>query len=755
MTAHPVRLARHSLLAAVCLAVAACSGGSAPNAMQDPTLYRVARGDLPIVVRENAELQALRETIVRSEVESQSTIIWIVPEGTLVKQGDKLVELDVSELMEKADNQEITVGKAKNALDQAVIQQGILEKELITKRNTAASNLRIAQMELDKLFGTPSGKGGEGKNRDMVQRLADLVAEPKAPAPAAAPADAATPGDGSAAAANGPAMVSVVQVDPRAYAGLVDRVRSLLDRQDGSDPLERDMGEMANKILQATDAIRLAMADLKVKEDTLAHSRRLAGKSFITRNELDRDELAFQSQTSKVTIAWNDLELLINYTLETDRIKLRQDLDNARLELERVDASNEAERQKSSTDVDAKRKEYDVAKARFDNLKRQIVNGVIHAPTPGTVVYARIDRNRGGGDAVREGVQVRDRQELIILPDTTKMRCVIKVQEAQVDKVMRGQPAHVVVEAFQGETFSGRVTSVAPVADSNSGWMTSDRKVYTTIVELEDENPDGRLRSRMAANVTIHVDNIKDTLPVPLQAVFRDRSANYVWKDVGGVPTATPVRVGRQNTERVELLAGVAEGDVLHLRPPAGVAAPRLEQPIAPEPAPLKEPARASDGSGHGGGGPAGNAVGANGPGTNGAGTNGAGPGNGAPDGRSQRGPGMGAMRKKLTEMTPEELEQTKSNLGMYDRMISSGRERGEIEAANQAETALAAMRAALDKNDLATAQTHRDTLSKLGARLRPPRNPGGEGGDRPRRGGGEGGEGGGGGGGGGRRGGG
>jgi hypothetical protein len=341
------------------------------------------------------------------------------------------------------------------------------------------------------------------------------------------------------------------------------------------------------------------------------------------------------------------------------------------------------------------------------------------------VVYARIDRNRGGGEAVREGVQVRERQELIILPDTTKMRCVIKVQEAQVDKVMRGQAAVVSVEAFQGENFTGRVTNVAPVADSNSGWMTSDRKVYTTVVELDSDNPDGRLRSRMAANVTIMVDTIKDALPVPLQSVQRDRLVNYVWQRTADGPKAVQVEVGRQNSERVEVLKGLEPGAVIYLTPPAGAAQPKFEQPVAPPPAELKPTS---------GNTPAALPQGAGGPA--------AGDASAAGDGRRQRPGGAGGpgTRKKFVDMTPEELEQAKSGLDRMQGMVDGARERVGEEAAKEFEGTLGALRKALDANDLTTAQTHQDKLRASMRTLMGGARPGGGdngsgGGGRPDRG--------------------
>lgn len=733
-----------SRVASTSLAVllAACSGGGSAAPAGDAKLFTVKRDDLPITVRENAELQALRETIVRSEVEGQSTIIFIVPEGTLVKQGEKLVELDVSELVEKRANQAISVAKAEAALTQAKKEKEILQKELTTKFNTARSNLRIADMELEKLLGRRSGGRSEGKNRDMVERLRALVNPTETPL-------AAT---GTATRPNDPEMMEtlVTSVDPKAYVGLVDKVYELLavdleaagnlvgnpvgDSGPASTPPaevvarlrreaeERDMGDMANKILLQADAIKLAMADLKMKEDMFAASWRLAKRQFITRTELEKDRLNYQSQMSKVSLAWNDLDLLINYTLARERIKLTQDRDNASLELERVMGSNEAAVIKADSDLQSRIAEFELAKERLDNLDRQIKSAVIVAPTPGTVVYARIDRNRGGGEAVREGIQVRERQELIILPDTTKMRCVIKVQEAQVDKVMRGQAASITVEAFQGETFHGRVSSVAPVADSNSGWMTSDRKVYTTVVELDSDNPDGRLRSRMAANVTIMVDTVKDTLPVPLQAIQRDRAVNYVWKNTPEGPKDVRIRVGRQNTERVEVLEGLAAGDVIHLTPPENVTAPKYEQPVVETPASQPTPT------------PTGADLASSVPAPNGAGTDAA--------RRPRQGGGMGT-RKKFAEMTPEELQQAKDRLDGMATMIDRFREQLGEDGAKDLEAKVADLRKALDANDLPAAQLVQDSIS---AKLRPLMGAGrgGPGGGPGRNGGGGNGEGGG-----------
>jgi multidrug resistance efflux pump len=662
-----------TLLGALLLGLSSC-GGEANQATGNANLYTVARGDLHITIKENAELQAVRETIVRSQVEGQATIIYLIAEGAYVQKDEKLVELDVSDLVEKRANQAISVAKAQAALAQAQKEKEILQKELLTNEGSARSGVLIAQMEVEKFLGRRDG-GAESKNKDMVTKLSELVSTP--------PDVPEASEDGSAPA--------VGQVDPRSYRVLVGKVRDLLAEDNHPNGgLDRDMGDMANRVLRQVDVIRLAMANLKVKEDTLGHSRRLAAKQFITRNELERDQLEWQSQVSQVTLAWNELDLLINYELQKQLIELRQRRANAELELDRVLATNEAAVTRADSELASREAEYELARERLQNLEFQIRSAVVTAPGPGLVVYARLERNRRGGEAVREGVEVRERQELIILPDTTKMQCVIKVQEAQVSMVHPGQIAYVQAEALPGEVYSGRVTSVAPTADSNSGWMSSDRKVYTTIVELDGSNGDGKLRSRMAASVTINVDTIRDVLTVPLQGVFRDRSVNYVWLQTARGPEARRIEVSHHNSERVVITQGLVAGDVIHLTMPSGTKEPQFEQPALPEPAqPAPEPAAAPENGGADSPGVA-TAPGERGPGN--------------------RGPG-GGNRKAYPEMTPDELQDSKQRLlAMVDRL----RDQMEAEQATRLEKSVADIVKAIDENRLDEAQTLRDAMRSL-----------------------------------------
>ncbi len=134
---------------------------------RDYVLYTVANADLPIVVTERGNLEAQLETPIRCEVESltrDSTgnfgtqIIFIVPNGSAVKEGDLLVELDSAALREKLDSQILSHQKAVSTLTQAtakyknqILQNQTLEAE--AKLKVDLNKLEL-QMYLDKAKGT-------------------------------------------------------------------------------------------------------------------------------------------------------------------------------------------------------------------------------------------------------------------------------------------------------------------------------------------------------------------------------------------------------------------------------------------------------------------------------------------------------------------------------------------------------------------------------------------------------------------------
>ncbi len=113
-------------------------------------LYTVKRGDLRISVLESGKIKARKSVSLNSEVDGQSTIINIVPEGSYVEEGDVLVVLDSSELRDRIEQQQISVESAQAAYTNSSEAYAIQENQNESDIKAAQLALDFAKIDLEK-----------------------------------------------------------------------------------------------------------------------------------------------------------------------------------------------------------------------------------------------------------------------------------------------------------------------------------------------------------------------------------------------------------------------------------------------------------------------------------------------------------------------------------------------------------------------------------------------------------------------------
>lgn len=135
-----------------------------------PILHQVASGPFDYMVLEQGEVESSSSLELRCEVRSRGaggggiTILKVLPEGTPVKKGDVLVELDSSALKQEQTQQQIAVNtslalviQAKKNLEAAEIAlqeytQGTFvqeQKVILGEKFVAEQNVRSAELSLD------------------------------------------------------------------------------------------------------------------------------------------------------------------------------------------------------------------------------------------------------------------------------------------------------------------------------------------------------------------------------------------------------------------------------------------------------------------------------------------------------------------------------------------------------------------------------------------------------------------------------
>ncbi|WP_233579141.1 efflux RND transporter periplasmic adaptor subunit [Tautonia sociabilis] len=120
--------------------------------------YETKRGPLLITVKERGNLESTNNLEAKSEVEGQTTIISILPEGTKVVKDQLVCELDSAALKDQLANQQIATERADADYKNAIKTREVAEinvKEYIEgvypqEEKTVLGEIKLAQSELER-----------------------------------------------------------------------------------------------------------------------------------------------------------------------------------------------------------------------------------------------------------------------------------------------------------------------------------------------------------------------------------------------------------------------------------------------------------------------------------------------------------------------------------------------------------------------------------------------------------------------------
>ena len=470
---------------------------------------QVTRGPLTISVTESGTIASREKEVIKCEVEGRTTILWLIPEGTHVKKGDLLFELDATGMEDEKTKQQITVLNAESAYIRA-------KENLAVTKSQSESDISKAQLDL-----------------------------------------------------------KFARIDLEKYTA--------------------EQGEYEQELQQAEAQITLAKEELHRANEKLEWSAKLEAKGFITRTELEADELAAKRAKVDVDLAQGKLDLLKKFTHTRKLDELNSDIEQAEMALDRVQRKATADLVQAEAELRAKESEYNRQTVRLDKLVENISNCIVKAPVAGMVVYSTTGQGnwRGNAEPLHEGQEVRERQDMIFLPAPASIMAEVKVHESSLRKVAVGMTAKIVVDSIPGKVFQGRVEKIGLLPDAQSAWLNPDLKVYSTEIHVEAGESD--LRPGMTCRAEIIVEVHQDALSVPIYSVLRVNGKPTVYVDhrKGREPEPRQVEVGLDNNRMIHILSGLQAGEYVLLDPPLAPSAVPEEDKDAPEsdqPAPVTPP---------------------------------------------------------------------------------------------------------------------------------------------------------------------
>ncbi len=339
--------------------------------------------------------------------------------------------------------------------------------------------------------------------------------------------------------------------------------------------------------------------------------------------ESEQPASAVAAQQATIASARTNVDSYIaaEKTAEANVEQAQADLEQKKLDYQRAQALYN-DKLIAKQDFDAKKALYDVdvatlaqrkaavlqAKAQTESARSQVKQGIATlkgndyalgltrsvAPFDGLVTNVPVRE----GETVVLGIQNAEGSTLMTLADMSVITAEVKVDETDIVNVALGQTASVTVDAFPGQTFTGKVTEVGDqallrttgVATSQSTTGTEEAKDFKVVVTLDPTKID--LRPGLSCTAKITTAHKPDTLTIPIQAlVMRDPTEETkLFKNHGNAASTAdsapagqsalvqgvylivkddsrmrvrfvPVSTGITGTTDIEVLGGIRAGD--------------------------------------------------------------------------------------------------------------------------------------------------------------------------------------------------
>lgn len=196
----------------------------------------------------------------------------------------------------------------------------------------------------------------------------------------------------------------------------------------------------------------------------------------------------------------------------------------------------------AANQLDVARAARDAARARLESERAGVGDRVITAPFAGVL----------GLRMVSPGSLVTPGTPITTLDDVSRIRLDFSVPESRLSALSAGQAVRASSDAWPGESFSGRISSVGSRVDPATRALPA---------RAEFDNPDGRLRPGMLLRVDIP-GPARQALQVPELSLQQLGQQAFVFRVAAGdTVDLVAVKIGARRPGWVEILDGVKAGD--------------------------------------------------------------------------------------------------------------------------------------------------------------------------------------------------
>jgi HlyD family secretion protein len=314
---------------------------------------------------------------------------------------------------------------------------------------------------------------------------------------------------------------------------------------------------------RSIDQYRAALAQAESEIE-----RRKAQQSLQEEKNLTEDMVArFTLERARLELGTRD----VITALEHERNVLA--VAKAEQKIEELETKFNSNRIGAEADLAGVIRKRDKALADLEKAERNLSDLTLRSPIDGTISLLTNSRARttliGGSSPIfKEGDRLWAGASIAEIPDLTTLQATAPVFEAERGRVKPGQPVLLRVEAVPDVVHKGTVRDISPITKVDRTTYPY-RKSFTLNVDLIQ--PDPRLKTGMFADIQVEVEQLPDSIIIPVDAVFEKagRMVAYVVSPNGYLQRT--LQLTHRGKKQVRVSEGLNPGDRVTLKDPTAV----------------------------------------------------------------------------------------------------------------------------------------------------------------------------------------
>jgi len=167
-----------------------------------------------------------------------------------------------------------------------------------------------------------------------------------------------------------------------------------------------------------------------------------------------------------------------------------------------------------------------------------------------------------GDRLIKPGDRIQPTDKLYTVINTSEMIAVVYAPEKELGNVVKNQEAYITSDHLPGQEYDGWIKRVSPVVDPQSG---------TFKITVGVKNSNNILKAGMFVNTHIITATHENAILIPKTAIVYENEQLNVYVVRDSIANKVTLKVGFQNSAKVESLEGIEEGDQIIVVGQAGL----------------------------------------------------------------------------------------------------------------------------------------------------------------------------------------